>query len=173
VLEVLRVLKVFRVLRVLFVALPALCAASANAQLVGPAPAELAPLVETDGVSAGGEARVALAVRLPLGYHANSNKPRDSFLIPMTLTVRPPGGIVVTEIVYPPAVDLKQENSEIPLSVFERDFTIGVRLNIGGEVPPGEIRIPAELRYQACDDKACYRRRREIGAVCRHPVRLG
>jgi thiol:disulfide interchange protein len=128
-----------------------------HGQLGGPPPADLAPFVETSRVGPGGTVRAALAVRLPEGLHANSNKPRDPLLIPMVLTVMPPPGITVAEIVYPTPVDLKQENVDVPLSVFERDFTIGVVLTLGRDVRPGAVTVPAELRYQACDDKMCYR----------------
>ena len=46
------------------------------------------------------------------------------------LTVEPPAGVSVGEIVYPPPTDLKQEFADQPLSVFEREFAIGVRLNV-------------------------------------------
>ena len=49
----------------------------------GPAKADLTPLTETDRVVAGRELKAALKVRLPEGYHVNSNKPRDPSLTPI------------------------------------------------------------------------------------------
>ena len=40
--------------------------------------------------------------------------------------------------------------------MYEREFAIGVRLNVAAGMAPGEINVPARLRYQACDDKLCY-----------------
>jgi hypothetical protein len=37
-----------------------------------------------------------------------ANKPRDPSLIPTELTIEPPAGVVVAEIVYPEPIDLKQ-----------------------------------------------------------------
>ena len=119
--------------------------------------ADVTPLVGSDGVPAGGAVRTALQIRLADGLHANSNKPRDPLLIPMVLSVEPPPGVSVVEIVYPPPTDLKQEFAEQPLSVFEREFAVGVRLNVGRDVALGSIEIPAQLRYQACDEKMCYK----------------
>jgi cytochrome c biogenesis protein CcdA len=130
-------------------------AADAGAQ-IGPPLAEVTPLVALPAVEAGGTARVALRVLLPDGLHANSNRPRDPLLIPMVLTVNPPDGIAVEEIVYPEAGDLVQAGIDLPLSVFERDFVLGVALGVGGEVPPGDITVPVSLRYQACDETMCY-----------------
>ena len=118
--------------------------------------AQLTPVTATNGVAAGGELRAALKISLPEGFHVNSNKPRDESLIPIVLTVIPPTGVTVKEIVYPTPTDLKQKGAEQPLSVFERDFTIGVALAIDPATAPGELSIPLRLRYQACDETMCY-----------------
>jgi cytochrome c biogenesis protein CcdA/DsbC/DsbD-like thiol-disulfide interchange protein len=118
--------------------------------------AELAPIVDADGVRAGQQVRAALQIRLPDGYHVNSNKPRDETLIPIVLTVSPPAGVTVTEIVYPKPTDLKQRGSDQPLSVFEHEFTIGVAMTVAADMALGEVTIPAMLRYQACDETMCY-----------------
>jgi DsbC/DsbD-like thiol-disulfide interchange protein len=119
--------------------------------------AELSPIVESDGVAAGTAMRVALDVRLDPKLHANSNRPRDPLLIPMVLTVQSPPGISVAEIVYPEPKDLKQVGAEQPLSVFEREFTIGVRLDVARDAPVTDVAVPAQLSYQACDETTCYK----------------
>ena len=43
----------------------------------GPANAEVTPIVERRTATPGSIVRAALQVRLPEGYHTNSNKPRD------------------------------------------------------------------------------------------------
>ncbi len=82
--------------------------------------------------------------------------PGTRSLIPIVLRVTPPAGVTVTEIVYPTPTDLKQRGAEQPLSVFERDFTIGVAMTVAPGTAPGEITVPATLRYQACDETMCY-----------------
>jgi thioredoxin:protein disulfide reductase len=136
--------------------IPLIATAVAHAQLRRPAPAELTPILETDAVRAGTTARAALIIRLPEGLHTNSNRPRDPLLIPIVLSIQPPAGVSVTEIVYPPPQDLQQEGSTQPLAVFEREFTIGAQLAVDADVPAGELVVPASLRYQACDEKVCY-----------------
>ncbi len=128
----------------------------ADAQLRRPASATLIPIFETDAARAGTTARAALQIQLPEGLHTNSNKPRDPLLIPIVLSFQPPSGITVTEVVYPEAQDLRQEGSPQPLAVFEREFAIGVQMDVASSVPPGDVVVPASLRYQACDDKVCY-----------------
>ena len=119
-------------------------------------PAEITPLVESDGVRPGTTVRAALKVALPEGFHVQSNKPRDPSLIATELAVEGLSGIQVDELVFPKAVEFPQEGLDQPLLVFEREFTIGVRLALPANLPPGEVTVPARLRYQACDDKMCY-----------------
>jgi len=142
----------------LFILLAGLLAASASpgqAQM-RKIIAELTPVCETDGVHAGTTVRAALTVTLPATFHMQSNAPRNPLLIPTKLQVDAPAGVQVVELVYPPSLDLKQEDVELPLAVFEREFAIGLRLTIGAGVPVGDLLIPLHLRYQVCDDSMCY-----------------
>jgi cytochrome c biogenesis protein CcdA len=119
-------------------------------------PAEIVPVVESDGVRAGTTVRAALQVTLPEGFHVQSNAPRDPSLIATELAVESVSGIHATEIVFPKAIDFVQEGLPEPLLVFERQFTIGVRLAIPADAPAGMVTLPARLRYQACDDSVCF-----------------
>jgi cytochrome c biogenesis protein CcdA/thiol-disulfide isomerase/thioredoxin len=115
------------------------------------------PIVEVAQAAPGTTVHAALQVHLPEGYHTNSNKPRDPMLIPITLTFdAPPPGITFTETVFPAATDLAQRGADQPLRVFDGDFVIGVALTVASGVVAGTIPLPASLRYQACDEVACY-----------------
>jgi thiol:disulfide interchange protein len=117
--------------------------------------ADLRPLVESEA-SPGSSVRVALQVEIPERFHVQSDAPRDPTLIPTVLTVDAPQGISVAEIVFPNATEFEQVGQAQPLLVFEHQFTIGVRFDISNTVPIGQIKVPARLRYQACDDRLCY-----------------
>jgi hypothetical protein len=110
----------------------------------------------TPSVAAGGEARLSLAVTLPSNVHVQSNKPSDPFFIATVLTVEPPAGFTVQDVVYPKSELLKQEGLAEPLHVFGSQFTIEVRLKAAATVAPGTLAVPARLRYQACDATTCY-----------------
>jgi thiol:disulfide interchange protein len=99
---------------------------------------------------------VALKVSLPEGLHTQSNTPRDPNLIPTVLTVDAPAGVTVDEIVFPASTDLKQAGADQPLAVFEQTFAIGVQLSLAATVAAGDVVVPAQLRYQACDANLCY-----------------
>jgi thiol:disulfide interchange protein DsbD len=129
---------------------------SLQAQL-GPPKAEVTPILDTTTVRPGSTVHAALQVHLPEKYHTNSNQPRDPNLIPITVTFDPPpAGVAFTEVVFPPAADLAQRGADQPLRVFSGDFAIGVALTVAPTVAPGTIELPATLRYQACDEVACY-----------------
>ncbi len=117
----------------------------------------LTSFLDADGVHAGGSTRVAFEVRLPRGYHVNSNAPLDKYLIPTELSLDVPEGLTVEQTVYPKAMLLETSFSDEPLSVYEDFFLIGVAFALADNVAPGEHTIRASLRYQACDEKACYR----------------
>jgi thioredoxin:protein disulfide reductase len=135
-----------------------------------PPEATITPFVEAVEVRPGTSTRVALRVSLPEGLHVQSDRPRDSSLIPTVLTVEPPQGVRVEQLVYPHPTDFAQQGQEQPLAVFEREFVLGAELAIGPDLPAGDLVLPARLRYQACDDKVCFR---PITATITWTVRVG
>jgi thiol:disulfide interchange protein DsbD len=118
--------------------------------------ATVTPFVETDAVHPGTATRVALTVALPAGLHVQSDQPRDPLLIPTVLTIEPPAGVRITQLVFPHATDFKQEGQAELLAVFEHEFVVGAELEIDPALAAGDLVIPARLRYQACDDKVCF-----------------
>ncbi len=113
---------------------------------------------DADAAHPGGTIGGALRVTIPGKFHVQSDKPVDEFLIPTTLTVTAPGGIVIAKITYPEPIMLEAEMiSDQPLPVFEQEFVIGVAFEIGEDVGPGTYPISLDLGYQACDDRVCLR----------------
>jgi cytochrome c biogenesis protein CcdA len=117
---------------------------------------DIQPVVEAPA-AAGSVARVALRISLPEGFHVQSNQPRDPALIATMLGVDPPEGVKPLEVVFPNAIDFTQQGTPEPLAVFAREFVIGARFQIDPKQPPGNLVIPGRLRYQACDDRVCFR----------------
>ena len=125
--------------------------------------AEVTPGVpEGQTFRAGGKGTVTLRVKLPETVHVQSDKPLDKSLIPTALTIEPPPGLRVVKIVYPAATKLKQEGQTEPLAVFGHDFTITVHLVVTKEAAAGELSVPGQLRYQACDEFMCYPPKRVV-----------
>jgi hypothetical protein len=134
--------------------------ALAVAQLPLIALAQSSPNVLTvnppSGITArpGQTARAALSVTVAPGYHANSNKPADSYLIPLTLTWSS-GPLETVAVVFPKPQIQKLGFSATPVSVFTGNFRIVTQFKIAADAPPGAVAIKGKLHYQACDDRSC------------------
>lgn len=140
-------------------ALLALLMAAALAQdgLVPKAPIVITVPTEPVAVAPGGSVRVELRFRVSPGYHINSSKPRSEFLIPTRLKLSPPAGLTPGAVVYPEGTDLTFTFSpKEKLNVYTGDFLVRAELRAPGSVPAGSYKVPGELRYQACNDRACF-----------------
>ncbi len=131
-------------------------AAAASAQSKDPAELKLETVVESTSAHAGGEARVALRISMKEKFHINSNTPLDDYLIATVLTFNPPEGIAIGEIAYPDHILLQTGGLDEDLAVYENAFDMGAAFSLDSSIAEGEYTIPGSLRYQACDDKACY-----------------
>ncbi|MEO7133183.1 MAG: protein-disulfide reductase DsbD domain-containing protein, partial [Vicinamibacterales bacterium] len=129
---------------------------SAQAPSTRPGVAELAVMPATLEVQPGGSALAAITVRLPQGFHMNSDKPRDENLIPITVSMEAVPAVTGATAAFPEPVDLKQEGEPVPLRVFEREFAIGVQVSVAADAAAGSHKLPLRVRYQACDEKQCY-----------------
>jgi thiol:disulfide interchange protein DsbD len=116
-------------------------------------------LLERDVVHPGTTVRGVLRVPLPDGLHLQSNAPREAGLIPTALTFAPPTGITINEVVFPPSIDLPLPGYSLPLAVFEHELLLGVAITVDAARAPGPVTVPSRLRYQACDDRQCFRPR--------------
>jgi hypothetical protein len=100
---------------------------------------------------------VNLNFRVPPGYHINSNTPKSEFLIPTALKMDLPTDIILGKIEYPAGEDRSFPFSpDEKLSVYSGDFTIAVAVHPLHSVVPGKYVMHGVLRYQACDNAACY-----------------
>jgi DsbC/DsbD-like thiol-disulfide interchange protein len=103
---------------------------------------------------AAAEARIPVAVQP--GFHVNSDQPREEYLIPLRLTWTSPGALAPVQIVYPKPALEKYDFSPQPLSVFAGKFEIVVRFKVPAGAPAGPGIAAGKLRYQACNDRACF-----------------
>ncbi len=100
---------------------------------------------------------VTLNFRVPPGYHINSNTPKSEYFIPTALKMDVPTDIILGKIEYPAGEDRAFPFSpDEKLSVYTGDFTISVGVHPLHSVVPGKYQMRGTLRYQACDNAACY-----------------
>ncbi len=118
--------------------------------------AQLSPLKASVNARPGEAVTVSLKVQLPPDVHVQANKPKDPSLIPTVLTVDAPPPLVVDEVSYPAPTEFSQVGRAEKLAVLGPEFTIEVRLSIPASAADGTVKVPARLRYQACNDKVCF-----------------
>lgn len=106
-------------------------------------------------IQAGTSAEGELVVILKKGWHINSNKPIQEFLIPTAINFSPISGIKIDEITYPTAKKIKFPFATVEMMVY--DGTVQIKFKITPEktlkVSKGEL--SGTLTYQACDTKTC------------------
>lgn len=112
--------------------------------------------VSLDKVPRGQTFEAAVVVQIANGFHMNSNKPSEDYLIPTTITPNPPQSIHVLDTTYPPGKPKKFSFSpNKPLSVYSDSVTLRLKLSADASAPLGPMTIPVTLRYQACNDSTC------------------
>jgi len=124
---------------------------------IQPAAAVVKPhaYVSLEPVPRGKSFEIAVVTEIRQGYHMNSNKPSEEYLIPTTLSVQPPVGFKLLDTSYPPGEMLKFSFSPTPLSVYSGRVKILLRMQAGADAQLGAQTIPLTLRFQACNDTAC------------------
>jgi hypothetical protein len=95
-----------------------------------------------------------IAVQLRSGFHVNSDKPSDAYLIPLKLTWEA-SDLQVADTIYPKPRMETYEFTSKPLSVFTGDFDIVTRFKVPPKAQTGAVVLLGKLRYQACNEKMC------------------
>jgi uncharacterized protein len=112
--------------------------------------------VSLDPVPRGKDFQIAVVVNIESGYHMNSHKPSDSYLIATTLTPQLPAGFTLVDTMYPAGRNEKFPFSpDKPLNVYSGSVTLKMKLTAQDAAPIGSTTIPITLRYQACNNSAC------------------
>ena len=100
---------------------------------------------------------VELQFRVGSGFHVNSNTPKSDFLIPTSLKLTAPTDIVIGKITYPPGEDRSFPfDPTEKLSVYSGEFSVTLAVRPLNSVVPAKYAFHGTLRYQACDNAACY-----------------
>jgi DsbC/DsbD-like thiol-disulfide interchange protein len=95
-----------------------------------------------------------LKVDVQAGFHVNSDKPKDEYVIPLKLTWLS-GPLTIDSVSYPKPEEIKVGNQM--LTVFTGSFTIQSRFTVPQQAQPGSSAMTGKLRYQACNNQMCLR----------------
>jgi thiol:disulfide interchange protein DsbD len=105
-------------------------------------------------VNAGSEVKVKLIAEIESGWHINSHKPNDEFLIPTTIKSGNTSFPIV-RIDYPKPIERELSVSDKPVSVFEGKTKFDLTFKINKTAKGGKVTIPIQFGYQGCNDQTC------------------
>jgi hypothetical protein len=147
-------MKFFRLVWVLVVigllSLPAL--AQGSAKVVKVSPGESAYKIKR-----GGTTQIAVKIDVDEGYHINSNRPAEKYLIATALKLDRAAGLTTTPVLYPKAKLQKFEFSQKPLSVFEGKVALKFTGRALPSLSAGSHALTGKLTVQACNSQQCLR----------------
>jgi hypothetical protein len=108
---------------------------------------------EEQDLAAGKKSVVELRFRVLEGFHVNSHTPKSELLIPTNLKLDTAAGVTAAAAEYPAgtAYSFSFEPNE-KLDVYSGGFTVKVPV----VAEAGSHTVNGVLRYQACDNAACY-----------------
>ena len=102
----------------------------------------------------GDAVQVKIPVTIDAGFHVNSNKPSNEYLIPLSLTWTSGGALQPGAVVYPkPSTEKVGEEQ---LSVFTGKFDLIANFKIAASAPAGPGAAAGKLKYQACNSNTCF-----------------
>jgi hypothetical protein len=110
--------------------------------------------IERPRVKRGEAFPLKLNLSLRPGFHVNSDKPSDEYLIPLRLTWGK-GPLQSEQVTYPQPHMEKPEFSPKPLSVFSGNFQVVTKFRAAANAEPGMGMMIGKLRYQACNSREC------------------
>jgi cytochrome c biogenesis DsbD-like protein len=132
-------------------------AAWAQGDLGPPGPAVKVAPAPVVTIVQGKPATVSLTFIVASGYHINSNKPKSEFLIPTVLKTEATTDIVIGKTTYPEGQDMSFPfDPDEKLNVYTGEFKVDVLVRPLHTVQAGKYVIRGTLKYQACDNVACY-----------------
>ena len=96
-----------------------------------------------------------IELNIKKGWHINSNKPLEKFLIPTEINFTEINRITYGNIHFQNPILKKFSFSDSKVSVYEDRIYIYSSVTIMPDYHPDSLKITAFLTFQACDDQSC------------------
>ena len=116
----------------------------------------VAAALSAQKVQRGRTVRATVVMDIPSGFHVNSSRPLEKFLIPTQLKIETPRGLRVSAVSYPRAVLRNFKFSKNRVSVYEGRATMRFSITVPATFSTGNAELKAHLRYQSCNDEVCF-----------------
>jgi DsbC/DsbD-like thiol-disulfide interchange protein len=142
-----------------FVVLGLLCMGQAS--IFADEHTERKPLVEVLPIQSvklqpGESSHVGISILIAEGFKVQANPAASEFLIPLELRITGTEKVVFGTPVYPPPSLHRLKGGVQDLTIYEGSVEITLPVSVDEATMTGEISLPADLRFQACDARRCY-----------------
>jgi len=133
--------------------------ASAQLELPGTEPlmdeklVDLSTAMSYESVAAGGTYEAAVVADVEPGWHINSARPYQDWLIPADLSYDTVYGLTPGNTQFPPGHDASLLDEKI--SVYSGRTVVKFAVAVDADLPSGSYNLPLRFTYQACDDSTC------------------
>jgi hypothetical protein len=107
-------------------------------------------------VHPGENATINVYVTVKKGFHIQSNKVNDEFIIPTTLEINTGKIITTGKQSFPGGKKFRLKGTDNYLLVYDGSFKITIPFKAGKKTQKGKYPLNAKLRYQACDSRTCF-----------------
>ncbi|MCX7992395.1 MAG: thioredoxin family protein, partial [Fimbriimonadales bacterium] len=114
-------------------------------------------ILERTAYAPGATVNGVVVMQVDKPYHVNANPASEDYLIPTELRIPAGTGYKAGKIEYPKPIEKAFGFSEgKPIKIYEGRVPIKFQIALDKTAPKGTLTVKASLRYQACDDNACY-----------------
>ncbi len=107
-------------------------------------------------LSPGARFKIDIRIAVAEGWHINSSKPLQSYLVPTEIAAQEEmEQIALDDVEYPVGKEVTLAFSQDSLSVYEGDITLAATCTLSPEAQPGSTTLLLSLNTQACNDSSC------------------
>lgn len=99
---------------------------------------------------------IAVIAEIQSGFHINSNKPTEEYLIPTVIKFNPLENASFGKVIYPKEKMASFSFSEEELAVYEDKVVFYSQVMFSDAISLGKILVEGTLSYQACNDQNCF-----------------
>ena len=111
-------------------------------------------VLSVNQVQPGSTFQMAVVMKFDPSWHANAN-PAAEGLIPTEITLPNHADLIFGEVVYPKADVLEIASLGGKVPVYHDETVIGFQATLLDSAPLGQMTLPFQLTYQACNDEQC------------------
>jgi thioredoxin:protein disulfide reductase len=106
-------------------------------------------------VHAGANAKINVYFTVKKGYHIQSNKVNDEFIIPTTLEIDTQEIMTAGKQSFPAEKKIRLAGTTDYLLVYDGSFKVTIAIKANEKIQKGKYSLNGKLRYQACDSRTC------------------